>query len=267
VQIWMQRFIVDPGADRAVHRANERAARRLVRPSAALTPVDRVAIYRGMYLLRMEEALAGDFPALKRFLGDRRFMRLVAAYVKAHPSRSYTLSRLRDRLPAFVSRSSMIPRRGFAADLARLELAMCEVFDEEESPVLSPGEAARLAARIRPSSRIVPIAALRLIALRWPANEYLQAFREGRRSPRIALRRSWIAVFRREGMVWRLALSRRAFEILGAFERGRTVGAALRAAGSARGDAEREIFGAFRRWASEGILTSIDQGKAGASRR
>ncbi len=258
IQTWMQRFIVDPRADAEVYERGARPAARLVLPSATLSPVERVAIYRDMYLMRMEEALAGDFPALKRFLGGKRFMRLVAGYVRAHPSRSYTLSRLRSRLPGYVLAGTRVRGRLFAADLARLELAMCEAFDEEEAPVLSPEEAAALASGLRAGAKIRTIPALRLLAFRWPADGYLQAFKDGTRPPRIRSRESWLAVYRRDGMLWRLHLSRQAFRILGSLQKGRTLGAALRAGGGSRLAGERQVFHFFRRWVSEGILSGVE---------
>src|SRR5207245_10982155 len=66
----------------------------VVLPSRTLAPAQRVEIYQRMYLLRMEEALGIDYPALQHFLGRRRFRDLVRDYVASFPSRSYTLNRL-----------------------------------------------------------------------------------------------------------------------------------------------------------------------------
>src|SRR5437773_428743 len=93
LQRWMQEVVVHPGsAEEAMAHPSVRAhvpAERLsevVLPSKSLSAVERVGIYHGMYLLRMEEALASDYPGLKHFLGDGAFMDLVRAYVQAHPS-------------------------------------------------------------------------------------------------------------------------------------------------------------------------------------
>ena len=68
----------------------------MILPSKTLTPVERVGVYQGMYLLRMIEALEGDYPAVAHFLGDEEFAELVTRYVAAHPSTSYTFNRLGD---------------------------------------------------------------------------------------------------------------------------------------------------------------------------
>src|ERR1700693_1964355 len=98
LQRWMQGYIVGPGAPEEADLADG-----LVLPSKTLSALERLDIYRDMYVPRMEEALAIDYPALKHFLGAEKFMRLVGRYVEAYPSRSYTLNRLGDHLPEFVA--------------------------------------------------------------------------------------------------------------------------------------------------------------------
>src|SRR5690348_5561133 len=144
IQRWMQACILNQGTcEEAIQSTPAQAeipaeqARTLVKPSATLTPLERLDIYRGMYLLRMEEALEIDYPALAHFLGKDEFFRLVARYSDAYPSRSYTLNRLGDRLPEFVGTLTDIPKPDFCRDLARLEYGLTQVFDEEETPRLA----------------------------------------------------------------------------------------------------------------------------------
>ena len=95
MQRWMQAVVVHPGsvqeavaAPAAAAELEPQALGDLLLPSRSLEPIERVAIYHDMYLLRMEEALATDYPALKHFLGDDDFLGLVRGYVQVHPSRS-----------------------------------------------------------------------------------------------------------------------------------------------------------------------------------
>src|ERR1700675_2927517 len=97
VQRWMQACIVKQGSaeeailsDGAQAEIPAEVARGMVLPSKTLSALERLDIYRDMYLLRMEEALAVDYPALKHFLGAGEFMRVVGRYVDEYPSRSYT---------------------------------------------------------------------------------------------------------------------------------------------------------------------------------
>src|SRR5439155_9859364 len=175
VQRWMQDVVVHPGpVDEAIAAAaGQLPPERLpevVLPSRSLAPSERVGIYQGMYLLRMEEALESDYPALKRFLGPRGFRALVRDYVASFPSRSYTLNRLGDHLPEFVLRAGGLRHRAFGHDLARLELALTQVFDEAETPPIRPEAVAAVPVDQWPSARLRPIAAFRLLALRHPVN-------------------------------------------------------------------------------------------------
>ena len=74
----------------------------VILPSSTLTSLERLGVYRGMYLLRLAEALETDYPALAHFLGGEAFNEFVAGYVEAFPSRSYTLNRLGEHLPEHI---------------------------------------------------------------------------------------------------------------------------------------------------------------------
>ena len=283
VQHWVQEFIVDPADDEAVAGANGEAAERMVLPSRTLSPVERVGIYRGMYLLRMNEAIQADFPALEHFLGHEPFEALVKGYVQQFPSRSFTLSRLREHLPEYIASTSGIAKQAFAHDLARLERAMCEVFDAPESPRLDPQAFARTqsASRVEtdyvtetPSGatemanaapevdwenvRLRPIEALRVLSLRYPVNEYLQSVKDESPHPVARRKETWLAVYRRDYTVWRLPLSKPAFNMLEALTQGRSLGDALRAASRRGAPLEPHVFKWFHTWVAEGIFSAIE---------
>ena len=133
LQRWMQACILQQGTseeaiscDDAQAQIPADVARGTVLPSKTLTALERLDIYRDMFVPRMEEALAIDYPALKHFLGAEAFMRLVARYVEVHPSRSYTLNDLGANFPRYLRESR--PQTGpgeswpdFIIDLAMLE--------------------------------------------------------------------------------------------------------------------------------------------------
>ncbi|HEX9203737.1 MAG TPA: DNA-binding domain-containing protein, partial [Vicinamibacteria bacterium] len=142
LQRWMLGLVVHPGPVEEALRVAEAEvpAGRIgdvVLPSKTLTAAERVGIYHGMYPLRMTEALQSDYPALAHYLGDDSFRDLVHGYVQAFPSRTYTLNRLGDHLPEYVKTAPGVRRPAFCHDLARLELAVSEVFDAPETPPLS----------------------------------------------------------------------------------------------------------------------------------
>lgn len=272
MQRWFQSVVVHPGTpDEAV--AADEAARELppdrvgevILPSRTLRPVERLGIYHGMYLLRMYDALAADYPALEHFLGDTGFSDLVRDYVQVHPSRSHTLNRLGDHLPEFVASHAGLPRREFCADLARLERAVTEAFDAAEAPPLSEAEIAAVAPEAWENARLTPIPAFRLLAFRYPVNAYLQSVRDEEHAhhPRARQEACWVAIYRRDFAVYRLDLTKPAHDLLADLAGGKPLGAAIAAARKRPGrgrPGENELFRWFREWISGGIFASVQTG-------
>jgi hypothetical protein len=109
LQSFLQVLLTHPGtAEEAAQTAPALAllpvedARRVAKGRGELTGLERIDIYREMYLLRMYDALSADYPALLTLFGERRFRAFVRDYVDVYPSRSYTLNRLGDHVPGFV---------------------------------------------------------------------------------------------------------------------------------------------------------------------
>ena len=266
IQRWMQAVIERPGAvDEAVESPAARAELdpadidRVIRPSRSLTPVERVGVYQGMYLLRMVEALENDYPAVSHFLGEDDFAALVTRYVAAHPSRSYTLNRLGDGFPDFIRAEKSVRERAFVADLARLERAVTEVFDAAPSTPWPADEIARIPEAAWAGAVLRPIAALRLAAFRYPVNAYLQSVKdENHDHPEVRRKPTWIAVYRKGYEVWRLDLSEDAHAFLRALCKGRPFGKAVTEAGrGVQGTAGPQLFRWLRDWVGEGMFSEL----------
>ncbi len=255
LQRFVQSVVVHPGETRA---AAARAARRelgespetVLRPSRTLSAVDRIGIYQGMYLLRMRDALAADYPGLAHALGENGFVEFVRAYVARHPSRSYTLNRLGDEVPDYLARSNR-PDRRFLADLARLELAVTRVFDG-----FAPAPAAARPAVPGPGTTFRAAAPLTLLALAHPVGPYLDAVREGRAPRRQRSRPVRVLVYRRGFAVRRRDLSPGAFALVAALAAGRPLAAALDALSirQRRDLPPRRLSALFRALVGERIL-------------
>jgi hypothetical protein len=267
LQRWMQAVIVSPGSPEAA--VNSPMAKReiaaedlaaVVLPSPTLSAVERVGVYQGMYLLRIQEALEVDYPAVRHFLAAEGFTALIARYVQEYPSRSYTLNRLGDHLPDYIRSAQGIRQRNFLHDLARLELAVTQVFDAEQSPTLSATAIAAVPDAAWETARLRPIDAFRLLSFRYPVNGYRQAVREGSPHPRPRRQDTWVAIYRRDYVVRCLDLTRPAHELLQALVAGKALGAAvMETARRFRGrNLQDLLFRWFRDWISEGIFQSID---------
>jgi hypothetical protein len=272
LQRWMQAVVVHPGPVPAASRAPAARAEvppaavaDLVRPSRTLSADERIGIYQGMYLLRMEDALAGDYEALRHLLGEDRFFALVRDYVQEYPSRHFSLNRLGDHLPEYVLRAPAVRRRrGFCHDLARLERALSRVFEAPETPPLTAAAIAAVPAEAWEHARLVPIAAFALLAFRYPVAAYLDSVGDApdHAHPPLRRRDTWAVVYRRDYAVWRLELRRPAYELLSLLSAGNPVGEAVKAVLSPRGrrpPTEAHLYRFFREWTAAGLFQAVER--------
>ena len=252
LQRWFQSAVV------AAEPPQDAEAARVILPSPTLRAAERLAIYHGMYPLRMHDALASDYPALQHFLGNHGFEHFVADYVEQFPSRAYTLNRLGDHVPEFIAASSTLQKRDFLHDLARLELAITEVFDAEEVATLGTAEIEALPPEAWESARLQAVPAFRLLALRYPVNDYLQSVKDDNHDhPRTKRKDTWVAIHRRAYSMYRLDLVRPAYDLLRDITGGATLGEALDHALARRGrnkPSAEELSTWFRDWVGGGIF-------------
>ena len=236
LQLWVQQYV--RGSDASLD-----AVESIITPSSGMTSPERIGVYREMYLVRLVEALETDYPGLRHFLGAVEFARVVGRYVDSFPSRSYTLNRLGDHLPEFLG-------PGFAGELAQLELALSEVFDAEESPVLSAAAIAAVPPDSWESAVLLPINAFRLLSFHYPVSAYLTAVQDSTPSPPIRRKRSYVACYRRQYAVHRIDLTRPAFQLLTDLAAGVPLGKAVKTYG-------KQLFPWFQEWAAEGLFRAV----------
>ena len=137
----------------------------LVRGDARLDPTARLDIYANMYFFRLRDALAEDFPKLLAVLGGARFHNLITDYLLACPSTSWTLRELGRRLPRFLDDHALAAELPYVADLARLEWARLDVFDEADAEPLTRDAIAALGPERLATFGLGLIPALRILVL------------------------------------------------------------------------------------------------------
>ncbi len=277
---WMQEVVMHPGgAAVGVRAAPARrllpaAASRLesiVLPSKSLSSVERLGIYAYMYYARLLEILGDEYPVTRQLLGDEVFWKACRRFVERNPSRHRTLNHLSVRFPLFLSRH--LPpgnRRGLATDVARIERAMEDVHDEARALPLTAAEFASIGAAEWNRVRLRLVPAIRLLELRYPANDYMNAVRANRK-PRVPRpRASCVIVYRRDFRVFRRDQEPAQFRLLSALARGRTLEEAVRKSVSGRApdaDTLAATLGAwFREWAAAGIFCGIERTATGHRR-
>jgi hypothetical protein len=259
---WFQGEIVRPNVPARAGKRSKPTHVERVLPSRTLTAAQRIDIYSRMFFARLHDVLAEDYPSLVHVLGWPAFTRFARAYLARHPSRHYSLNGLGRRVPQFLANGARVPRRALLVDLARLELAMSEVFDAPEAPTLRADDLRSVPPARYGDLRLRPIPAFRLLAFDHAANAIVTAIRQEKPLPSLARHPSRVAVYRREFVVWRMDLSEPQFAMLQALSRGRTLESAVRAAAKATSGApavlERNIGRWFAEWTAEGFFAEAE---------
>jgi hypothetical protein len=150
-------------------RSTTAIAESFIAPNSRLTAFERLEIYNRQYWFRVLGSLAEDFPALRSVIGERAFEALSVAYLTAHPSRSFTLRNLGSKLPDWLAENPNFAgrRHRLAIDVARIEWAFIEAFDNADHTPLTLDQIATLDA----GSRLALQPHLRLIALDYPTDD------------------------------------------------------------------------------------------------
>jgi len=229
-------------------------AGKIVKPSPALTPAERLDVYNGGYSTRLVEAIESDYRGVSAVLGHGEFHRLVARYVVRHPSRHPNLNRFGKRLPEFLARNLADKRRAFLVDLARLEREITYAFDAPEFTPLDARGLGSVASEDLGNVVLTPNPSLRVVRLSHPADPFLAEILERDHVPPVPRRKACdLAVFRHDGRVWRAALAANEAKVLRALCAGKPLGKALH-----RVDATPERIGEwFQKWSRDGFFVAI----------
>lgn len=229
-----------------------------IRGDARLSAGERVRIYARMYALRLHDALAHDYPALRRALGDDGFVDLVQRYVCAHPSDRPSLRDLGRHLPGFLYRpQSDAPV--WHAELAQLEWSMVEAFDAADQPVLGRGTLARLAPDAWPTLRIEPVRSLQLLSLAHAVDSAREHLLAGEPPTDLRTESVLLRVWRQDLVVYVRRVPPHEMAALRWLFRGATFGelcGVLDDGVAPTDDATATAAGLLQRWVDDGLLAA-----------
>lgn len=252
------RFTAALMAPPAATRRLTSEARALITPTARLTSLERLAIYRRSYWSRLIDSLADDFSGVRGLVGPRRFNVLAIRYLTDCPSQSYTLRDLGSRLVDWLPTQQQLLGREYrrALAMARLEWAHIHAFDSAAANTLDP-EHLLLPG---PSLRIGLQPYITLLDLEFPVDTYLLNLTSN--PPRPRRERTLLAVHRYQNSVYYRRLSEPEFLLLSAIERGGTLINILSRA-QATGPQLQQWFAL---WAELGWLTNPSRKTQGSTK-
>ena len=263
-QLRLRELITAPSGPDAQGREPEAHALLLGDPErpAAL----RLEVYRHAWLDRIRGALADDFGALARVLGEAAFRELVIAYLRAHPPHRPSLRDVGERLPEFLAGSpaaaALRDRWVFAPDLARLEWALLEAFDAADSAPL-PREALAAVPQERWAGlRLAFQPSLRLLSFDFPVHHLRRAHdqQDAALAASLAPLPTRVCVWRSEERVFHRALEPIEAEGLALALAGAPFGRLCEAVAARLSEADAPLQAAamLARWQADGWLAAIE---------
>ena len=247
-------------------------ANEIIKPNDRLTSFERLEIYNRQYWFRILAALSEDFPGLRAIIGESRFEKLAVAYLLNCPSQSFTMRNLGSRLEAWLRAhpEHIAKFEQVALDMARLEWAEIEAFDEAAKPRLTEADLPSLG--LDPKFELQPY--VRLIDLQYPVDDLLiHVRREGEEADivsnavteRIRSRarrrrlpkpeRIFLAVHRADNSVYFKRIDEEAYTILCSLRDGKTLSDAVDAvdwSGRPPEEASAHVQQWFAYWSAQG---------------
>jgi Putative DNA-binding domain len=231
--------------------------RAVVAGSESLSPDDRIDVYASMYLWRLHDVLADDFPKLAVILGEEGFTDLVRRYLgtcpSSHPSARWVGRRMVEFLEGYPLWAPWL------ADLAGLEWARNETFDAPDAEPVRATDLAAVAPEEWPELAFEAVPSLAVLDSRWSIHE-VWARPEARAAPGAEppLRPARIRVWRRGWRVLHAAMDdteAAAFAHLRAGAGFATI--CERFADRDPGEGAREAGGLLARWVEDGLIASF----------
>jgi hypothetical protein len=187
-------------------------------------PKERLAVYRNAYLIRLENALAVDYPATGEYLGLSVLHDLITKFVLQTPSLHWDLNLYSIAFADFLQAENISPK---ACALAQIESAITQMFWGRRLYTQGQIDVQNLSIELLASQAFMLNPACKLLCLDYAANVYLTAQRAGDAPEDIAKQREYLAIIRHENEVKRLPLSKEAHHLLNAISKADHFEAAL----------------------------------------
>jgi len=248
-------------------QSTKKIVEEIIKPNDRLTSFERLEIYNRVYWFRILSSLAEDYPGLRAIIGQKKFDRLLVAFLTECPSESFTLRNLGARLEGWLrDHLEFAPKvERLAVDMVRLEWADIEAFDRAEYPRLTEDDLRNLPED--PVFHLQPY--LLLLDLSYPVDDLLLSIRHNdeqhsdiasnvvkmrahrRRSGRLVLpkpKKVYLAVHRYDDCVYFKRLEPDAFSLLRALQQGKPLSEAIEASVSWSNVAVEQVTSQVHDW-------------------
>ncbi|MCH2108211.1 MAG: hypothetical protein MK135_02695, partial [Polyangiaceae bacterium] len=147
---------------------------------------------------------------LTALLKQEEWASLVEGYLEEVAPHCRFLGRVGERLPEFLKTKSNLPYGQICEELASLDWAYLDVFDEEDAPPLDAEKLLSVPADCWPQVKLVVNPALRILELEYPSADFRrQLLQEGfQNTLPEPIAPYFLVIYRRQGKLWDKSLSR-----------------------------------------------------------
>ncbi|MDF1665954.1 MAG: DNA-binding domain-containing protein [Planctomycetota bacterium] len=234
--------------------------------SKYLTAEQRLGVYANMYFWRLIDILADHFEVIQGTMGHDMFFNVARSYLIAHPSSRPTLYDLGSKFVTYLESQDdfEIPNQEFCVELARLEDTIEQIFHADQSTTLVVEELVKIPTESWGNACFECVAALQLHAFEYPVNRYWQSYQntEEDEKPEVPGKgSSWVAVVRRDYVVWRYNLDEAQYTLLKAFQSGKSLNDAIfecaNLPGIDLGELTQSLTAWFQEWTADGFFSTI----------
>jgi hypothetical protein len=255
----------------------KKVAAGFIKPNDRLTSLERLEIYNRQYWYRIKDCFYDDYPGLRAIVGEQRFERLACAYLARYPSESFTLRNLGRRLVEFLEANPrwIAPKQDAALDMARLEWAHIEAFDNEAKPPLEmdsllDADPAQIRLELQPHLTLLElgyeldeflIKAKENEGLRSEASNAMELHRKHKRNllkRRLRPKTIFLAVHRHNNFVYYKRLQPGQFRLLSAFQAKATLAEACNELAQWLPGDVTQIQSWFQSWAALGWFCNLE---------
>ncbi|NBX65382.1 MAG: DUF692 family protein [Proteobacteria bacterium] len=237
----------------AILKGNDTDPAQWIREKDSFNPQDQLNVYIHGYRLRLIEVTSQDYPVLRRYLGKAKMDTLLRDFVNAVPSSFYDAGKYPASLPAFMPKDDV-----FAHELAQLECVIAQMNFMPETKALSAEDLAHIEPDALMAMRLPVRSAFHVFSFRHDINAYYNAVNDSDDAPLPVQQPTYLAVYRHEGDVWRLALDADEYALLSTIAAGTPVGDAIDATGIDEATMSEKLPIWFSRWMRNGILARDD---------
>jgi hypothetical protein len=150
-------------------------------------PDRRLRIYYDAYRLRLIEALATDYEALRAAMGVDEFNAACRAYIEATPSIYRNVRWYGGALPQFLQTTTPWSEQPILSEVALFEWTLTLAFDAPDAPAVSFDELAALPGEQWPTVAFVLHPCVQLLTLRTNAPAFRKASDAGEQLPEVTL--------------------------------------------------------------------------------